>query len=151
MTLIIGVGNDYRGDDGVGLVVARALRAMGLPGVKVLESAGEVGAVVEALRGEERVFVVDAAHSGSSPGTIHRFDARRSPITVRTSSHSTHDLGLADAIELARALEAMPAELVVYAIEGADFRLGVSLSPSVERAGSEVVARMAEEIRGGAC
>lgn len=149
MPLIIGVGNQSRGDDGAGLRVARMLRALRLPGAHVLESAGDAGELIEAWRVSECAFVIDAARAASTPGAIYRFDVRTSPITVRTASHSTHDLGLADAAELARALGCLPARLVVYAIEGADFTLGAPLSPPVTRACRQVVERIVEELRSG--
>ena len=47
-----------------------------------------------------------------------------------------------DAVELARSLDRLPGRLDVYAIEGASFVAGDSLSPSVERA----VAALADEL-----
>lgn len=147
MCLIIGVGNEYRGDDAAGLVVARALRGLALPVSGVLESAGETGELIEAWRNADRVFVIDAARSGAAPGTIFRVEPLKQPMTLRMTSHTTHDLGLAEAIELARALERLPGQLVVYAIEGGQFTPGAALSPPVERACREVIARVAAEVR----
>jgi hydrogenase maturation protease len=53
-------------------------------------------------------------------------------------SHSTHGLGVGEAIELARTLNRMPNSLTVYGIEGGSFRTGVGLSPEVERAAETV-------------
>ena len=41
---------------------------------------------------------------------------------------STHALGLADAVELARSLGRLPQRVVVYGIEGAAFEFGNGLS-----------------------
>ena len=53
---------------------------------------------------------------------------------MRSLRSSTHAFGVADAVELARALGRLPGRLDVYAIEGASFTAGDSLSPEVERA-----------------
>ena len=74
-TVIIGIGNAHRGDDGIGLIVARGLRGR-IPGeIRIVEETGDGAAILEALAGVNRAILVDAAQSGSAPGTIHRFDA----------------------------------------------------------------------------
>jgi hydrogenase maturation protease len=145
-TLIIGIGNDYRRDDAVGLIVARQLKARRLPGVTVLESTGE-GANLMALWAEaEKVILIDAVFSGAPAGSLHHFDALTHPPPADFFRQSTHTLGLAAAIQLARALDCLPAQLTFYGIEGSDFSLGVGLSPQIEAAAPEVVARIASEI-----
>ena len=149
MALIIGVGNQSRGDDGAGLLVAQGLRALRIPSADVMESDGDASDLMEAWQTARSVFVIDAARSNSAPGTVFRFDAQNGPINVRMGSRSTHDLGLPEAIELARALGYLPPRCVLYAIEGQDFALGAPMSPPVERACQEVVARVAAEVRSG--
>lgn len=146
-SLIIGVGNDYRGDDGAGLVVVRALRALELPCLRIVEHSGEAAALMDTWRDARHVFVIDAAHAGAKPGAIFRIEAHATPIPSPLLSRSTHDLGVAAAIEIARLMECLPGYLVVYAIEGRDFAVGSRPSAPIERACREVVARVAEEAR----
>ena len=140
--IVIGVGNAWRGDDGAGLAVARRLLELAPAGVEVLEVEGEATALMDAWNGDDRVVVVDAAQSGAAAGTVRRFDARAAPLPVRFLRSSTHAFGVADAIELARALGRLPAALEVYAIEGATFVAGDRLTPSVERAAEELAAHL---------
>jgi hydrogenase maturation protease len=144
--LVIGVGNPYRRDDAVGLIVARTLREKNLDGVKVLEMSGEGAALIEAWQNAERVIVIDAVCSGAAPGTIFRFEAHRRSIPTRFFRYSTHNLGLAEAIELARSLGQLPKELIVYGIEGRDFTVGEGLSPEVAHAASQVLERILSEL-----
>ena len=137
--LIIGIGNEYRGDDAVGLIVARRLKERLADSVKVLEQSGDGAALMEAWRGAETVIVIDAVMSGAAPGTIHRFDASARPISKSYFHCSTHAFGVAETIELARALGNFPQRLVVYGIEGKNFAAGVGLSAEVEKAGDETV------------
>ena len=146
--VIIGVGNEYRSDDAAGIAVARRLRALFSTGVTILEESGEGTALMEAWQGAAWVMLVDAVRSGASPGTIHRLGARAAPLPMGFFHYSTHAFSVAEAVELARSLDELPAHLVVYGIEGANFAAGVELSPAVEQAVEVVVERIAEEVRG---
>jgi hydrogenase maturation protease len=144
--MIIGVGNAFRGDDGLGLAVARRLRELALPGVTVLEQSGEGAALVESWGEAGRVIVVDAVASGGEPGTIHRFEAAGQPLPALFSGGSTHPFGLTEALELARQLDRLPPSLVIYGIEGKSFDLGTGLSREVKAAVEIVAERMTEEL-----
>ena len=145
---VIGVGNAFRGDDGVGLVVARRLAELALPGVTVLEQSGEGTALMEEWGEASKVIVVDAVSSGSEPGTIHRFEAAGQPLPAVFSGHSTHAFGLAEAIELARQLGRLPAQLVVYGIEGKSFELGRGISAEVEAAAEILIEQLVQDLAG---
>ena len=71
------------------------------------------------------MLIVDAIRSGAPPGTVHRVDASQAPVPERLrSSSSTHAIGVAEAIELARALGRLPAQVVLYGVEGRRFDAG---------------------------
>ena len=145
--VVIGVGNEYRSDDGAGIAVARRLRALFPTGVTILEESGEGAALMQAWQGASWVMLVDAVRSGAPPGTIHRLDARAAPLPMGFFHYSTHAFSVAEAVELARSLDQLPAHLIVYGIEGATFAAGVELSPAVEQAVEAVVERLAQEVR----
>jgi hydrogenase maturation protease len=138
VTLVIGIGNPWGHDDAAGVELARRLRAAAPDGISVIELDGEPVTLLEAWAGQRAAIVVDAVSSGAPPGTVHRFDAAAAPLPARTFTHSTHVLGLAEAIELGRALGRLPERLVVYGIEGERFDAGAGLSPAVERAVDEL-------------
>ncbi len=145
--VIIGVGNEYRSDDGAGLAVARRLRELFPTGVTILEESGEGAALMQAWQGATWVMLVDAVRSGAPPGTIHRLDARAAPLPLGFFHYSTHAFSVAEAVELARSLDELPAHLVVWGIEGTNFAAGAGLSPAVEQAVEEVVERVTQEVR----
>jgi hydrogenase maturation protease len=145
--LVIGIGNEYRSDDGARLEALRMLKAKGLPDALVVESNGDGTALMEAWKTANRVILIDAVSSGAKPGIIYRFDALTQPVPTGVSLHSTHAFGVAEAIELARTLHQLPGSLVVYGIEGKDFTAGVTLSQEVEDAVREVVERVTCEIQ----
>ncbi len=137
--LVIGVGNAYRHDDALGLVLARRVKARCGGRVTVLEASGEGAALLEAWAGACAVIVLDAVSSGAAPGTVFRFDASAQPIPARFFHYSTHAFSVAEAVEMARALGRLPRTMLVYGVEGADFAAGEGLSPAVEAAATEVV------------
>lgn len=144
---VLGLGNEFRGDDGVGRVVARRLRETALPGVAVREESGEGAALMDAWKVADAVILVDAVHSGAAPGTIHRLDASRIPVPSRFFHYSTHAFSVAEAVELARALNQLPPRLIIYGVEGKDFAAGEKLSPEVAAAVDELLARVRQEIQ----
>lgn len=139
--VVIGVGNQDRGDDAAGRRVAAALRGTVPDGVVVLESDGDPATIIDSWSGADRAILVDAMVSGAAPGTVRRIDATESPLPVTVQLASTHAMGAADAVELARTLERLPGRLVVYGIEGARFHPGEPLSPEVAD-GVKVAVRM---------
>jgi hydrogenase maturation protease len=145
-TLIIGLGNEYRRDDAVGLVVARRVREAAPESVRVLEESGEGAGLMESWQDADAVILIDAVHSGAKPGTLHRLDAHAQPIAKKFFRFSTHAFGVAEAVELARALGRLPPRLIVYGVEGKRFEAGVGLSPEVEAAVQAVVERVLAEV-----
>jgi hydrogenase maturation protease len=143
-TLVIGLGNSFRGDDGAGPAVARALLDEVPARVRAYE--GEPVGLIEEWTGADAVFVVDAVSSGAVPGTIHRLDPLAEPIPTALSQGSTHAFGLAETIELARALDRLPRRLTVYGIEGERFTAGEVLSPAVARAVEVVRSELHERL-----
>ncbi len=142
--LIIGVGNAYRGDDTVGLLVAEHL-SRSLTRGTIRAVSGEGTALMEMWKDAGTVFLIDAVVSGARPGTIHRLEVHTQPVPPELFHFSTHSFGVAEAIEMARVLGQLPARLVVYGIEGQNFDFGTHLSPEVERAAREVAERIAQE------
>ena len=145
--LIIGVGNEYRSDDAVGILIARRLRELSLNRVTVIEKSGEGTELMESWKNADNVILIDAVASGAKPGTIHRFDARARPIPASCFRCSTHAFGVGEAIELARTLNRLPANLTVFGIEGKVFNTGTGLSPDVQEATGQVVELVLLQIR----
>lgn len=131
--LVIGIGNEYRRDDGAGLIAARRIAAMNPPGTQVVEAGGEGATLIETWQDAPVVILIDAVSSGAPAGTLHRIDAHSQPLPRDFFHHSTHAFGVAEAIELARALDRLPPCLIVYGIEGKDFAAGTGLSVEVAR------------------
>ena len=146
--VLIGIGNEYRSDDGLGLEIVRQLNKMNLPNTVAIEQSGDGIALMELLQKADTVFLFDAVHSGSAkPGTIHRLNAHQRDIPRRFFNYSTHDFSVAEAIELTRTLDQLPSHLILYGIEGAVFSTGAGFSPEVNAAISKVLSQVLSEIK----
>ena len=144
--VVIGVGNRWRGDDAAGLVVAGRIATMGLPGITTAQSDGEPTGLLGLFERFDHVVVVDAAVVTSAAGAVVRFDAATAPLPAGRLSPTTHLVGVAEAIELARRLGKLPPKIVVFGIEASHFRPGAALSPQVARAVDEAAALIVEEL-----
>jgi hydrogenase maturation protease len=143
--LVIGVGNDFRGDDAAGLVVARRAEERTVDGIAVMEAPSEGASLIDAWDGTDAVILIDAVRSGSAPGTIHRLSQRALTARADLFHQSTHAISVADAIELAGATKRLPKRLTVIGIEGEDFRAGLGLSREVDAAVSSAVDTVLRE------
>jgi hydrogenase maturation protease len=146
-TLLIGVGNEYRSDDGVGLMVAREIHKKLIPSVTVKEESGEGAALMEAWQGFQNVIIVDAVSSGEMPGTIFRIDANKETVPIKFFHYSTHAFSVSEAIELARTMNVLPPKIVIYGIEGSNFVAGTTISLFVQQAAHKITEQIVKDMQ----
>jgi hydrogenase maturation protease len=145
-TLVVGLGNTWRGDDGAGPAAARRLEGLVPAHVRVLVHEGEPTGLIDVWDPCDEVVVIDAIRSGAVPGTVRRLEPLSHPIPAELSRGSTHVLGLSEVIELARALDRLPRRLFFYGIEGEDFTAGSGLAPAVEVAVDRLCGDLAKKL-----
>ena len=138
--LILGVGNRFRSDDGAGAFVVDLLRDGDFD---VREESGEGASLIAAFEGRDVVVIIDAMKSGAPPGTVRRFDAVRETLPTGLFHYSSHQFGVAEAVETARALGRLPRSLILFGIEGKSYDYGNMLTAEVDHA----VRVVAEEIK----
>ena len=141
-TLVIGIGNRYRGDDAFGILVAQELAREALPNVSCLLHDGEPAGLMECWQEAERVILIDAVSSGATPGDVFRFDLARQAVPEEFNLYSTHAFGVPQAVELARALGKLPSKIDFIGVEGENFDSGETLSPPLEMAKEAIVAEL---------
>ena len=137
--VVIGIGNEYRGDDAVGLYIARKLANSAPENCDVKESPGEGTQLLHLWEGYKHVILVDAVKSKSSPGMVHRIDAAREELPAHWTHQSSHTVSLPDAIDLARTIGAMPESLLIFGIEGGNFEPGADMTASVRHAADNLL------------
>ncbi len=151
---VIGVGNAYRHDDGVGLRVVEVARERIGDSASVQTLDGEPTRLLDAWEGADVAVIVDAVQSGAPAGTVHRIaidgDAPASGsdvVPARPRAASSHAPGPGEAIALARALGRLPRRLVLYGVEGTDFSEGIGLSDPVDEVVHAIVASIVNDVR----
>ena len=126
------------------------VRTSEAPGVEVRTSEAPGADLAAELEGVRLLVVVDAALAGDDfpPGTWRRIDygrddARLIARHLARPAVSGHTLGVAEGLELARALGVLPPTVWIYVIAGGDFGYGAALTAPVEAA----VSTVADQIR----
>jgi hydrogenase maturation protease len=143
--VVIGIGNDFRRDDGVGWAVAAGIGDRTLPGVRAMTAVGEPAAILEAWADVSLAIVVDAAlGDGTAPGTIRRWTLDDDDWPAVLSSHA---MGLPQTYALGAAVGQVPEKLVVFTVDIADADHGVGLSPLVAAAVPGVIDLILAEIQ----
>lgn len=155
--VVIGVGNEFRSDDGLGIYAVREMRLRmqtaehRLPQpIAFVEESGEATALMQAWEGYRHVFIIDAVRSGKAPGYVHVIDALSEAVPVDFFLSSSHHLGIAEAVEMARKLNRLPQTLNLYGIEGETMEPGVGLSEAVVRSMTDLFHLLEEDIRNAA-
>ena len=143
---VIGIGNEWRGDDGVGLALVRGLAGAVPENVALSESDGEATGLLAAMDGKDVVVLVDAVLTGAAAGDVHCWHWDTSAPLLQTLRTSTHTLSVVDALALAEALGRRPAEVIIIGIEARNFAAGASLSPAVNSALDVAVATLHREL-----
>lgn len=152
--LVIGIGNVFRRDDGVGPAVLSLLKkralAQPLPPHTVLQECdGDPGRLIGLWENVALAVVVDACFPPSPrSGHVHRWCPAPGalPGPAGTQRHSTHGFGLLETLRLADSLGRGPGRLIVYAVEGAERCLGTGLTPSVIRAVGPLAERIEQDV-----
>jgi len=145
-TLVVGLGNDFRNDDGVGLAVLRMLGSRNISGVQLVELRDDLTQLLDHLQDVATAYIVDAVQSGSTPGTIHRIEAKGEYFSPAGLPRSTHGLSLRNLLELPRLQGGLPKKLVIYGVEGERFDYGNTMTPAVNDAIPGVVESICAEL-----
>jgi len=112
--VILGLGNDLLGDDGIGLLAAEALRGCEGPQVSIRTTAQAGLYLLEHLQGFDDAIVVDSV-VGDRPGTVREL---RGADLHEVSVPSAHYVGLPESLALARASGlCVPRRLRIIGIE----------------------------------
>lgn len=145
---VVGVGNVYASDDGVGPEIVKRLQTDS----DAVEFVALRQAGVELLDLMDRcdvLFVVDAVSSGAPAGTVHREEWTADTLASRgVERASSHGLGVREMLDLAAALDRLPARVILWGVEMASTEPKKGLSPAVADAVPAIVARIEHELEG---
>ena len=145
-SLVIGIGNEFRGDDFAGLATIRRLRERNLTELSLHESTRDGTEIMELWQQFDLVIVVDAVRSNMPPGHIHKIDLSKDDLPIYWRTQSSHLFSLVEAVRLSRTLKTLPGKLVLYGIEAASFETGAEMSAPVRHAVDRVITLIEKEL-----
>lgn len=157
---ILGIGNDFRGDDSVGLVAIRKAKTLfseqdSSPEAtaKTIESQGEISQILDCFEKHDIVYIIDAVNTPTlKQGEVVRLDLNDKSNAFQmenlSAGTSTHSFNLKQIIDLAEALNTLPAQLVIYGIAGDDFSTTDQLNPRLIASVEQVISMLNTEING---
>jgi hydrogenase maturation protease len=154
MIKLIGIGNEFRQDDGVGIAIARKLQHIlqhMLPRefqtrIQAVEVAEAGIGLMTAWSGATTVYLFDAIQTGGEVGTIHRLDIQEQVFPSSCFPYSSHGFSVVEVIQLAQMFNQQPATLIIYGVEAQNFAIGVGLSEPVAAAVPIVLERVWAEL-----
>lgn len=147
--LVLGIGNTLLGDDGVGIYVARKIRAEYHQKASIDVAETNLGgiALLDLIAGYEKVIIVDAIITKKKrAGHIYKLSLEDLGNIV--DIYMLHAIDLRTAIELGRTLGyQIPENINIYAIEiGENTTFTERLSPEIEKAVPLVIKQIVSEL-----
>ena len=147
-TVVLGLGNLLRRDEGLGIRAMERLQARyALPETVLLVDGGTLGLdLLCYLENVERVLILDAALTDGPPGTLLRIAGDDIPafFGMRTSPH---EIALADLLAVTRLRGTAPLELVFWGMQPGTIELGWGLTEAVATRLDELADAAASELR----
>jgi len=148
--LIVGVGNELLGDEGLGVHVARSLarRRRSLPAsVEIVDAGVALLDVIGDFAGFSRIIIVDAMCAGGRAGAVYRLELDRRLLAERGPTPvSLHQLGVDETLRVANLAGLLPGRITVLGAEPERIAPGIGLSPRLLRAKHRIMALLQAEL-----
>jgi len=149
-TLIIGIGNAKRGDDSAGILAAEKLAGRGKIGAEIVQCQGEAGELLDLWKDFCEVILIDAVNGTGETGSVFKFNASEDKIPAEMfHGVSTHNFGLAEAVELGRIIGNLPERVIVFGIAGENFNIGSEAGAKVKEGVEKAVEEIMESLKVG--
>ena len=151
MVKIIGFGNKYLSDDGIGPVIIEMLEKSDLSKNKNIELSdlGTSGTdLIFQIKECPRIIIIDALDAGQAPGKVIRIKEKDIEHFCNEGilSLSLHDLNLADILKLARAMK-LKTDITIIGIKPLNIEFGEGLSPEIQGKIPEIITLVEQTIK----
>lgn len=148
--IVLGVGNQILGDDGVGVHIANELKKhIKNPNIEIDEAITGGMNLLDLILGYDKAIIIDAVKSeGVRDGLVKRI-----PIENFNTMHSCnpHDVSLIEAIEMAKKMgeKQIPKEIIIIGVmmKSIPCEFGEKLSKNIAEAIPEAVEMTLNEIK----
>ncbi|MCX8123022.1 MAG: HyaD/HybD family hydrogenase maturation endopeptidase [Spirochaetes bacterium] len=146
-TLILGIGNMFQKDDGVGVHVVQYMQQHNVPlpaSVKLLDGGTAGFNLIQYMLGYDKLVIIDALRVQDKPGSIYRFSGNH--LKAQSPQVSLHEMGIAEVLRVLQLKGARPEVEVIGIVPEDIWSLDTSLSPSVEGSIPKVVELILDSV-----
>jgi len=147
-TLIVGVGNQLMGDEGVGPYAVHNLSLLPMPeNVDIIDCGSDILSIISHIDKPKKIIVIDAIRAGGEPGRIYKyhFDELNN---IETNKGSAHQLQVVEALRLLK--KTCPClsrcDITVIGIEPKVMKLSADLSKEVRDSIADLTRLVLEEL-----
>ena len=152
-TIVLGIGNEWASDDGVGPEVVRRLQDRWQEQDRDSKQTVEFSVIarpdlslLDRIVGYTNLIIVDAVVSDQPPGIVHHEMWEPGVLEARgVQRASSHGFGVRELLEMAEVMGKLPERVELWGIEIASTEPGQGLSPAVAGAVEGVVVAVEEE------
>ena len=148
---IIGFGNIFMGDDGIGVRVIEELQKQETfkdnENIELVDGGTSGVDLIFMLQNAAKAIIIDAVDAGQEIAQIVVF----SPQEIKEfkkkifKSYSMHDIGLAEAFELVRTLN-LPTGIKIIGIKPKEIGYSDKLTPELKNKIPDIIVRVKEEV-----
>ncbi|MCX8057554.1 MAG: hydrogenase maturation protease [Ignavibacteria bacterium] len=138
---IIGIGNEFRSDDGIGLYVAREIKKQ-YPHLNVFESDGDGVELISHFQKCDLLILIDAAYTNKFEDVGKIIQLNASDFDKISNIHfvSSHNFGLVEALKMGKTLKILPDDLYLYVILAKNFDYGTGISEQLKESIEKIIS-----------
>ncbi len=142
MMLFIGLGNELRGDDAVGVrVIKNLMESDPLLGRYLIEQ-GDLSRLLEEWMNRD-VILIDAVYNDKlAPGSLCITEEMDEIIDLRDKLFSSHGVNLGHLLQLGKQLGKLPKSMYFVGVVGKNWNMGDDMSWDVKEGIKEAMRRM---------
>ncbi len=147
---IVGFGNKYRSDDGIGVRIVEELEKLDFfKDVEVIDGGTSGTDLIFLIKGCRKIIIIDAIDAGQKTGDVVniRADEISSFIKKDCRSLSLHDLNLSDILKIVKELK-IDADISIIGIKPESIDFGDRLSPEIEKKIPLIISMVKKEVEG---
>lgn len=144
---IIGFGNKYRSDDGIGIRVVEELGKLdSFRNIDIIDGGTSGTDLIFLVKDCRKIIIIDAIDAGQDVGDVVniKVDDVEEFIKSDFKSLSLHDLNLADILKLIKALK-IDADISIIGVKPKKIDFGDRLSPEIEKKIPEIISLVKKE------
>lgn len=146
MLKIISLGNELRGDDGIGPRVLEQLTKMKHPiPIKFINAGSDAFIILEHLVDSDPLILIDCALMDKDPGSVYKFEVDGKNLNKSKALLGLHGFSFSELMHLAQKV-GDPASCTIIGVEPKSTEFDTELSPEVEQAIPGAMQLVLEEI-----